>query len=258
MANNGSPLSDVIAESERITDVAARTSVTLKLMGGAAIRRRSPSASRVPLKRKYGDLDFATLSKQRRRVQELFPSLGYQAEERFNLMQGDRRLMFLDPVNNRQVDIFVDVVKMSHVIDLRSRLSGEGPCMTPADLLLSKLQIYEANRKDVVDVVALLLDHPISDTDEDAIHGQYVAKLAAQDWGLHRTLQLNTERVLAELGELEVARDLVQQRLDDLWRRIDAEPKSGRWRLRARVGDRVRWYELPEEVRSPYEPALDE
>ena len=212
MAQNGDPLKDVIAESERITDAAASARVTLKLMGGAAISRRSPSASRVPLSRKYGDLDFATLSKQRRQVQELFPTLGYLAEERFNLMQGERRLMFLDRVNNRQVDVFVDVV-------------------------------------------ALLLDHPISDTDEDAIHGGYVAKLTAQDWGLHRTLQLNTERVLAELPDLDVARDVVRERLDELWRLIDAEPKSGRWRLRARVGERVRWYELPEEVRSPYEPA---
>jgi hypothetical protein len=103
-------------------------------------------------------------------------------------------------------------------------------------------------------VVALLLDHPISDTDEDAVDGGYVAKLAAQDWGLHRTLELNTERVRSELGELDVPRDVVERRLDDLWRRIDAEPKSSRWRLRARLGDRKRWYELPEEVRSPYEP----
>jgi hypothetical protein len=251
--DNG-PIADLIAESERITDAAAGSGVTLKLMGGAAICRRSPSARRVPLKRRYGDLDFATLSKQRKAVQELFPGLGYEAEERFNLMQGDRRLMFLDAANNRQVDIFLDVVKMSHVIDLRSRLGGDGPCMTPADLLLSKLQIYEANRKDVVDVVALLLDHPISDTDEDAVDGSYVARLAAQDWGLHRTLQLNTERVRSALGELDVPTEVVERRLDDLWRRIDAEPKSSRWRLRARVGDRKRWYELPEEVRSPYEP----
>ena len=92
MAQNGDPLKDVIAESERITDAAARARVTLKLMGGAAIRRRSPSASRVPLSRKYGDLDFATLSKQRRQVQELFPSLGYEAEERFNLLHVEHAL----------------------------------------------------------------------------------------------------------------------------------------------------------------------
>ena len=248
------PLADLMVESERITNAAAGAGVTLKLMGGAAIRRLSPSAAQVPLKRKYGDLDFATLSKQRKGVQALFPSLGYQAEERFNLMQGDRRLMFMDVANNRQVDVFLDVVKMSHLIDLRSRLGGAGPCMTPADLLLSKLQIYEANRKDVVDVVALLLDHPISDHDADAVNGAYVARLAAQDWGLHRTLRLNTERVRAELEDLDVPREVVEGRLGDLWRHIDAEPKSRRWRLRARVGDRLRWYELPEEVRSPYEP----
>jgi hypothetical protein len=249
------PVADPIVESERITDAAASGGVTLKLMGGAAVCRHCPSATRVPLKRKYGDLDFASLSKQRKGVQELFPGLGYEAEERFNLMQGNRRLMFIDTAHRRQIDVFLDQVKMSHVIDLRSRLGGNGPCMTPADLLLSKLQIYEANRKDVVDVVALLLDHPISDDDEDAVDGSYVARLAAQDWGLYRTLQLNTERVRSELRGLDVARDLVEHRLGDLWRRIDAEPKSSRWRLRARVGDRVRWYELPEEVRSPYEPA---
>ena len=248
------PLDDPIEESERVTDAAASGGVTLKLMGGAAVCRHCPSATRVPLKRKYGDLDFASLSKQRKGVQELFPGLGYEAEERFNLMQGDRRLMFLDVANHRQVDVFLDLVKMSHIIDLRTRLGGDGPCMTPADLLLSKLQIYEANRKDVVDVVALLLDHPISDHDEDAVNGAYVARLAAQDWGLHRTLRLNTERVRAELEDLDVPREVVEGRLGDLWRQIDAEPKSPRWRLRARVGDRLRWYELPEEVRSPYEP----
>jgi hypothetical protein len=30
--------------------------------------------------------------------------------------------------------------------------------------------------------------------------------------------------------------------------RVEAEPKSRGWRLRAKVGERKRWYELPEEV----------
>jgi ubiquinone biosynthesis protein UbiJ len=29
---------------------------------------------------------------------------------------------------------------------------------------------------------------------------------------------------------------------------LEQSPKSRKWRLRARVGERVRWYELPEEV----------
>jgi hypothetical protein len=31
--------------------------------------------------------------------------------------------------------------------------------------------------------------------------------------------------------------------------RIEAEPKSRGWKLRARIGERKRWYELPEEAR---------
>ena len=40
----------------------------------------------------------------------------------------------------------------------------------------------------------------------------------------------------------------MRTRLDDLRIRVDEEPKSPRWRIRARVGERVKWYEEPEEV----------
>jgi hypothetical protein len=139
------------------------------------------------------------------------------------------------------------------VIDLRGRMDYGGPCLTPADLLLSKLQIYEINRKDLVDLVALLIDHPVADHDDEAINAAYVARLTADDWGLYRTLQLNTERLRDMVGEVPVDSTVVVQRLDELWRSIDAQPKSLRWKLRARVGDRMSWYELPEEVRQPYQ-----
>jgi len=139
------------------------------------------------------------------------------------------------------------------VIDLRGRMDHDGPCLTPADLLLSKLQIYEINRKDLVDLVALLMDHPMADHDDEAINAAYVARLTADDWGLYRTLQLNTERLRSMVTEVPVDSTLVVERLDELWRLIDAQPKSLKWRLRARVGDRVSWYELPEEVRQPYQ-----
>ena len=34
---------------------------------------------------------------------------------------------------------------------------------------------------------------------------------------------------------------------EELEERIEAEPKSRAWRLRAKIGERKRWYELPEE-----------
>ncbi len=248
------PLEDPIDEAERIAEAAKKKQLRLKLLGGAGIHIHSPSAHKPPLKRKYGDLDYAISTRDRKVVLDLFPSLGYEANERFNLMNGDRRLYFYDSDNGRQVDIFIDVFKMSHVIDLRGRLDHDGPCASPSDLLLSKLQIYEMNRKDLVDLVALLLDHPVeAGWGDEVIDAGYVARVASGDWGLYRTLQVNTEKLRATLGELDVDRELVRSRLDQLWSAVDAQPKPLKWKLRAQVGDRIQWYELPEEVRSPYE-----
>jgi hypothetical protein len=246
------PLEDTIAEAERVADAASSEKLGVKLLGGAGIHMHSPSAQRPPLRRRYGDLDYAMPSRDRKRALTFFPALGYEANERFNLMQGDRRLYFYDPANGRQVDVFIDVMRMSHVIDLRGRLDHAGPCASPSDLLLSKLQIYEVNRKDLVDLTALLLDHPIADRNDDAVDAKYVARLATEDWGLYRTLQANVEKLRAMLDELDVDRELVRSRLDELWGVVEAQPKPLKWRLRAQVGDRLRWYELPEEVRSPY------
>src|SRR5438105_3145292 len=153
------PHEDPIEESKRIADAAKKKKLGLKLLGGAGIHAHSPSAHKPPLKRRYGDLDYAMTKRDRKAVLELFRELGYEANDRFNLMNGDRRLYFYDAGNGRQVDVFVDVFRMSHAIDLRGRLEHEHPAVSPADLLLSKLQIYEVNRKDLIDIAALLLDH---------------------------------------------------------------------------------------------------
>jgi len=248
------PLEDTIAEAHRVAEAATSEKLGVKLLGGAGIHLHSPSAARPPLKRKYGDLDYVMPSRDRKRALSFFPALGYEANERFNLMQGDRRLYFYDELNGRQVDVFIDVMRMSHTIDLRGRLDHAGPCASPSDLLLSKLQIVEVNRKDLVDLTALLLDHEIKAGIEDAIDPAYVARLAGADWGLYRTLQSNVEKLRTALEELEVDRGVVARRLDELWGAVDAQPKPLAWRLRAQIGDRKRWYELPEEVRSPYQP----
>jgi hypothetical protein len=248
------PLEDPIAEAGRIASAASAARVGVKLMGGAGIHIHSPSAHRPPLKRKYGDLDYVMPKRDRKAALAFFPSLGYEANERFNLMQGDRRLYFFDNEHGRQVDVFIDSIRMSHIIDLRERLDHEGPCASPSDLLLSKLQIFEMNRKDLVDLTALLLDHPIEGGSDEAIDAAYVARLTADDWGFYRTLQVNIEKLKATLEDLDVDRDLVRSRLEEIWKAVEAEPKPLRWRLRAQVGDRVKWYELPEEVRSPYQP----
>jgi hypothetical protein len=252
LATKTEPREDVIDEARRISESAAETGMPLKLVGGAGVRLHSVTTERPPLRRRYGDLDFVASSKQRGQVQKLFESLGYEGDMRFNTLNGHQRLLYLDGRNGRQIDIFIDVMKMCHTIDLRQRLQHKGPTLTPADLLLSKMQIFEINQKDVVDLTALLLDHEVGADDDDRINAPYLAHLAAEEWGLYRTLQLNAGRLRAALADLSVERDLVRRRLDTLWELIEAEPKPLKWRLRAKVGDRMSWYELPEEVRQPY------
>ncbi|MBI3975478.1 MAG: hypothetical protein HY334_03715 [Armatimonadetes bacterium] len=207
----------------------------------------SPSAREGPLRRDYRDLDFVSLAAHRQTVQRLLEDAGYAPDLPFNTLQGHRRLRFWDAYHQREIDVFLDQIRMCHLIDLRGRLHAADVCLAPADLLLTKMQIVEINQKDLVDILALLADHPTADGDADTINRGYIAGLAAQDWGLYRTLQLNTPRVLAALAHLALPAEPARTRLDEVWQAIEAHPKTLAWRLRARIGDRVRWYEVPEE-----------
>ncbi len=248
MATSSTPLPDIIEEARRLTDAAGRAGTPLKLAGGLGVYFHSPSAQEAPLRREYHDLDFVGRSADRPAIQRFFQDLGYAPDVSFNTLQGHRRLRFWDTAHSREVDVFLDQVRMCHVIDLRARLDAPDPALTPADLFLCKMQIVEINRKDLLDLLAVLADHPTSEGDADAINRAYIATLAAQDWGLHRTLLLNTPRVLDALAGMALPADLVRARLDEIWQAIEAHPKPLAWRLRARLGDRLRWYEEPEEA----------
>ena len=119
--------------------------------------------------------------------------------------------------------------------------------LSPADLLLTKMQIVEVNEKDLLDVVALFIDYDVVDNDR-GIHSQYISKLVSNDWGLHKTLDLNLKKAKAFAVERRFPED-VATRIDTLIAHIEAHPKTMSWKARAMVGERVRWYELPEEPR---------
>jgi hypothetical protein len=140
---------------------------------------------------------------------------------------------------------------MCHQIPLADRLNGHDQTVPLAELLLTKLQIIELNEKDVRDTVLLLHGHPIDDHDDEAVNGSQIAQLCANDWGLWRTITANLERCRSHVGDYELEqpdRNRIDSRFDELLGRIEEEPKTRGWKLRAKVGERKRWYELPEEV----------
>jgi hypothetical protein len=223
--------------------------VPLRLAGGVAVGIQCPSAGEPPLQRPYGDIDLVTVSAGRDSAISLMEALGYGGDREFNALHGHRRLFFWDAVNERQVDVFVDEAKLCHTIDFRGRLETVPLTLPLADLLVMKLQVVETNEKDLVDICAILTDHDLSG-DESGVNSSYVADLTASDWGLWRTLGMVAERAEQFATDLPgFARgQRVVERLRRLRGELDTVPKSRGWKLRARVGDRKRWYELPEEA----------
>ena len=244
------PLANVNEEASRVAGAITQANVPLRLIGGGAIYLRCPSAREAALRRAYADLDFVGLGERGMEFRRFFEALGYEPDSWFNKLHGRTRLLFWDKTNGRQADVFLDRMNMCHVLDFRGRLTIDPQTLSLADLLLTKLQIVEMNRKDLIDVVALLIDHSIGDGDGDEINGAHIARLTANDWGLYRTLTQNLGDLRRAASEFRGLGGLpLESQLDALQAYIDGAPKSPAWRLRAVVGDRVRWYEMPEEVR---------
>jgi hypothetical protein len=246
------PAAEIGVEAVRLSEAAHAARLEMRLMGGLAVYVTSPSVRRPPYARTYADLDFAVSSRHARESAALLERSGYVPEKLFNALHGAQRLNFAHPAGRWTIDVVVDEIRMSHRIDLRGRLAGDGPTIPLADLLLTKLQIWEINAKDLGDVVCLLADHPIAPSDGGAeIDVRRVTALTGDDWGLERTIGRNLGRALEEAGRrppVDAPFDPATQ-VDRLRTAIDTAPKSLRWRARARVGERVRWYETPEEVR---------
>jgi hypothetical protein len=166
----------------------------------------------------------------------------------FNALRGSRRLLYHDPRNRRHVDVFVGEFSMCHELPLTARLDRDPLTVPREELLLSKLQVVELTGHDQLDIYNLLYHHEVGEDGDAGIASPFIAALCARDWGLWRTCQLNIGRSLDNLGGsgLDAAEQkVVADRLERLRGRIDAEPKSRRWRIRNQVGDKVRWYAEP-------------
>ncbi len=248
----GATESDILKEANRIIFAAADNGITLRLLGGTAIGFKCPSSKRPAVSRKYPDIDLVGYRKQSRQIRELFTKLGYSPNEIFNALRSASRLMFFDLPNQRRVDIFLDYFEMCHKIDLRDRLALDPLTLTMADLLATKLQIFKTNEKDFKDITAILLDHEVTETDKpDAINGMRLAELCSSDWGIYKTFTLVLDKTGSMLERFDLTprdKEIVKERMKRISDLIEQKPKSMGWKARARVGEKVPWYKLPDDM----------
>jgi hypothetical protein len=243
---------DIADEARRIVEAGQAQGITLRLLGGLAVRLRSPSATHRALARVYPDIDLATPARRSHLVETLLTDLGYEPDKSFNLLNGASRLLFYDQGRSRQIDVFVGAFEMCHRLPVAERLDSDALTIPLAELLLTKLQIVHMNEKDVRDICALLLDHPFSAADRETINLPRITRICAEDWGLWKTVTLSLHKVqdFCDTYDLEAAARLtIIERLNELRTALEHVPKSLKWKMRAAIGERVQWYDLPEEVR---------
>jgi hypothetical protein len=261
-------LADIRDEASSIAAEVAAAGLPARLLGGVAFWLRCPSVRSGPFARDYADLDFAVSKPASQRFRAILEGRGYLPDKFFNGLHGATRLYYGAPDGQWSVDIVIDELTMSHRLDLRGQLDGPGPTLSPADLLLTKLQVWEINRKDLGDAACLLADHGLtagpvgastagaSTAGPDEISLARVTAVLGTDWGFCHTAERNLGKV-AELAAAEpvpagpapgAGHDVAAQ-VEAIRAAIEAAPKSRSWRMRSRIGERVKWYETPEEVR---------
>jgi hypothetical protein len=250
-------LADPLAEALRLIAMADAAGARARLMGGLAFHARVPDWT-ARIERTRRDIDLATTSTDRRAVTDLLARSGYTADKEYNALHGHKQLYFVDLAHDRPVDVLVDRLEMCHTFDFARRLAVDSPTLPLAELLLSKLQIVRINRKDVLDALILLAEFPLTE-DDTGLNVTRIQSFTSDDWGWWRTVGENLDKLTA-YARAEIAPDDLAMaggrspRYDPaiqaatLRERIDAAKKSTRWKLRARVGERVQWYQLPEEV----------
>lgn len=245
--NAETPLTGRLPEeaAELIADAEGR-GIGARLLGGIGILLRLGNRLDPMFERSYGDIDFICGSRDSRAVEVLLAERGWQPATEFNALNGARRLLFHDPAGPAQVDVFVGEFSMCHELPLADSLDEPGPALPAGDLLLSKLQIVEINAKDRGDIFALLAGCD-PDSPRLAIDFDRIGAIVGRDWGLHHTLELNVAKLREGLaaGEAPPHAEVALERLADV---LESAPKSRSWKLRARIGERKRWYDLPEEV----------
>jgi hypothetical protein len=239
---------------DKIMEKADESNATMRVIGSIAFRIKCPDYKYMEYenKRYLTDIDFVAYGNDIIKIQDLFFEMGWSENQNVLRLFGDKRRIFYHPHKSIHSDIFLDKLRFCHEIDFRNRLETDHPTISLTHLLLEKLQIVEINRKDLVDMMVLLSQHSVSEqgNDNKKINGNYIAKLCAKDWGWWKTVTMNIEKTHKFSEEYLEKKDAlkVQKKLDTLSKLIEEHPKSIRWTIRSKIGERAKWYREVEEV----------
>lgn len=240
-----------LQEARRLVDEAQKEGLILRVMGPIALHFYFPehvglyrSMERLG-ERVFTDIDYAAYGKQRSKMVGFFQAQGYDFDKDTMMYFGqDRHIYFGDRIP--MIDVFYDRLDMNHCVDYRGRLEIHPTCVSLTDLLLQKMQIVQINDKDLKDAMLLLLAGPLAESSREGIELEYLARRMSDDWGFYYTTTTNLERTKSAAQKVAVLSDemrsVICQKADAIIAAINAEPKSWKWKLRAKTGSKKIWY----------------
>lgn len=228
--------------------------ILLRVIGSLAFQMHCPQFGylQAAMGRAYTDIDFGAYSKQSKQITEMMAKMGYAENREVFIASEGERAIFDKPGTGLHVDVFYEKLDFCHAIYWKDRLEVDSPTIPLTELLLEKMQIVQINEKDIIDTIMLLLEHPLGDIDKETINIKLAAQLCANEWGLWRTTTMNLDKVkqlARHYTQLTLEqKSKVESQVDTILARLNHEPKPLAWRIRDRVGDRVKWYKDVDEV----------
>jgi len=267
-------------EAERTVKEADKKGIVLRIMGGLGIaihsqefrdfaRKLGRTGAGVVKGQEYTDIDFMSYRKHRGEIKNMFSEMGYAKRRATLSSAASERQIYYHPKGWFYVDIFYDkLIVANHPVDFRGRLEMDYPTISVTDMLLEKIQMWEAfGTKDLKDCLVLLKAHKIGEKGEkETIDASYIAKLLAKDWGFWYTATTNLKKIKRFISELDKLgaeaeidpsslrkedREEITGKIENLLERIGEEPKSFGWKIRSKASTKKRWYnpvETPETV----------
>jgi len=238
---------DFIQETLTIIDTAQKKGIPLRLLGALAVYYHCPKFRYLygELKREPSDIDLISYSKFNEQILNLLSEKNYIPNKRLIAIYGRKRHVYTR--GNRTIDIFFDKLEMCHSIDFKNRLEIDYPTISLADLFLTKLQIVKLTEKDIKDSIILLMEHDVDHTDKDTINVDRITKLLSSDWGFYHTAMRNLKKIKeysSDYKEIE-KKDYknIVAKIEKIIDAIENEPKTLKWKLRAKIGERIKWYQ---------------
>lgn len=245
------PPSAFIEEAQECVKSAKDTGLAIRVMGGLAIflhcqeyKGLWEKLGRLG-KKVFTDIDLVSYQKYRVKLIKFFKNRGYEINQKLLYHYGKTRQIYYGE-KIPMVEIFFDKLAMNHTIDYKRRLEADTPTVPLAELLLQKLQMVRMNEKDIKDAIILFRAHEIGEDDQDKINKNVLGPSLVSDWGFYYTATENLKKIKNSLATYSVLSNgdikVIEQRIAELLAYLEEEPKTLKWKSRAIIGSKKKWY----------------